>query len=218
MVLSKRDILNKIKEGGLKFEPNIDKFQLQPNGVDLRLGWSFYSPKEWTVNDQGRTGLNVDYTEQASKDSMDLIKLQPGQYFELLPKEFVIASTLEKISLEDDSLMAMLYARSSLIRRGLLIFSGTIDSHYRGYMAIPIVNNTNTQTIRLYPGERACQLVFHLLSSPLTEEEEAQKHGLKKAKYQESAPYSLAAKSDGQEEIDLIRKGKLNELKNNFKV
>jgi dCTP deaminase len=217
MVLSKKDILNKIKEEGLKFEPNIDKFQLQPNGVDLRLGWSFYSPKNWTINDQGRTGLNVDYTEYASKNSMDLIKLQPGQYFELLPKEFVIASTLEKMSIEDDSLMAMLYARSSLIRRGLLIFSGTIDSHYKGYMALPIINNTHTQTIRLYPGERVCQLVFHLLSSPLTEEE-AQKHGLKNAKYQESAPYSLIAKNDDREEVEFIREGKIDELKDNFKV
>ena len=121
------------------------------------------------------------------------------------------------MSIEDDSLMAMLYARSSLIRRGLLIFSGTIDSHYKGYMALPIINNTHTQTIRLYPGERVCQLVFHLLSSPLTEEE-AQKHGLKNAKYQESAPYSLIAKSDDREEIEFIREGKIDELKDNFRV
>lgn len=217
MVLAKKDILEKINQGGLRFEPGVDKFQLQPNGVDLRLGWSFYNPKEWLINDKGRMGLNVDYTEYSSKDSMDLIKLQPGQYFELLPKEFVVASTIEKVSLIDDSLMAMLHARSSLIRRGLLIFSGTIDSHYKGYMALPIVNNTNTQIIRLYPGERVCQLVFHVLSSPVSEQE-AQKHGLKDAKYQESAPYSLAAKSDAQEEIEFIKQGKIEELKEQFKV
>ena len=217
MVLSQKDILDKIKNGRLGFDPEIDKFQLQPNGVDLRLGWSFYSPKKWTTNNQGRVGLEIDYTEQMPKESMDILKLQPGQYFELLPKEFIIASTLEKIDIKDDSLMAMLYARSSLLRRGLLIFSGTIDSHYKGYMAIPIVNNTDSQIIKLYPGERVCQLVFHMLSSPLTEEE-AQKHGLKNAKYQESAPYSLNAKSDAEEEIGLIKEGKLDDLKNNFKI
>ena len=217
MILSKKDILGKIKEGGLKFAPEIDKFQLQPNGVDLRLGWSFYNPKEWTMNEQGRTGLNINHAEQIPKDSMDLIKLQPGQYFELLPKEFIVASTLEKVSLEDNYLMAMLFARSSLIRKGLLILSGVIDNHYEGHVALPIINNTRAQIIRLYPGERICQLIFHLLSSPLTKEE-AQKHGLKEAKYQGSAPYSLAAKSDAQEEIELIKQGKIKELKDDFKI
>jgi dCTP deaminase len=213
MTLSKKEIIEFIKQDKMSFDPVVDTFQIQPNSLDLRLGWNFYIPKNWTYEKEGRLAKNVDYLDfDNSKNNFDLIKLKPGQYFEILPKEFVIASTLEKVSFKDNDLMAILYARSSFIRRGLLVESGVIDIKYSGNLALPIINNTNNQIIRLYPGERVCQLVFHTTSSGLTDDE-AQKHGVIGAKYEQSAPYSLEAKSDSNEEVELIKGGKLEELK-----
>lgn len=218
MTLSKKEIVEFIKKNKMSFEPAVDAFQLQPNSLDLRLGWNFYIPKNWTYEKEGRLAKNVDYLDfENSKNNFDLIKLKPGQYFEILPKEFVIASTLEKVELKDHDLMAILYARSSFIRRGLLVVSGVIDIKYSGNLALPIINNTDNQIIRLYPGERVCQLVFHTTSSGLNDEE-AKKHGIIGAKYEQSAPYSLEPKSDSSEEIELIKSGKLDELKKDHKI
>lgn len=218
MPLSKPEIIKSIQEEKIKFEPFLDKFQIQPHSIDLRLGWNFYISKNWEITEKGRVGVIIDYLDsQSQKDNFDLIKLRPGQYFEILPKEFVIASTMEKVIINDDKLMALLYPRSSFTRKGLFIASGIVDVKYSGYLALSILNNTETQIIKLYPGERVCQLVFHYLSSALSTEE-AIKHGMSDSKYLKAAPYSLEPKSDNQEEINLIRIGKIKELKEKFKL
>lgn len=216
--LTKKEILNAIYYKKLEFEPELDQFQIQPNSIDLRVGWNFYIPKTWEYNEKGRVALNLDYLESSKKkDIYKIIRLTEGQYFEILPGEFVIISTLEKIKLNEGDLMAVLFARSSVIRRGLIVESGTIDSRYNGYLMLPVINNTRDQVIRLYPGERICQLVFHKLESNITEEE-AKIHGVAKAKYLESTPYGLEARCDSEDEINFIKKGKLKELKNSYKI
>ncbi len=217
MALSKNELKVLLDQGHLAFEPDIDGFQIQPNSIDLRLGWSFYIPKTWKFDDRGRVGVSMDYLDdRTKKDNFDLIKLKPGQYFEILPKEFVIASSFEKVRLNSDKLMAILHVRSSLVRRGLLIASGVVDLHYQGQLTLPIMNQTDNQIVRLYPGERICQLVFEEAPSGLSPEE-ARKHGLNGAKYHHSTAYSLEGKSDSQEEIELIRQGKIQQLKDSFK-
>lgn len=216
--LTKKEILKLIKEKKIEFDPSIDQFQLQPNSVDLRIGWNFYIPKVWEYNGKGRVALNVDYLEyNAKKELYKIIRLKEGQYFEILPGEFVIISTLEKIKLNTGNIMAMLFARSSFIRRGLNVESGTVDSRYQGYLMLPVTNNTRDQIIRIYPGERICQLVFLKLASDLTEEE-AQTHGVARAKYLASTPYGLEARSDSEEELKNIRTGNIKKLKEKFKI
>lgn len=216
--LTKKEIISLIKEEKIKFEPELDQFQIQPNSVDLRVGWNFYIPKTWEYNDKGRVALNVDYlTFNDKKDNYKIIRLKEGQYFEVLPGEFVIISTLEKISLKSGNIMAILLARSSIIRRGLAIEGGSIDSRYEGFLMLPIKNNTDNQIIKIYPGERICQLIFSQLASDLSEEE-ASIHGVAKAKYLDSTPYGLEARSDSEEEIELIKKGKIGDLKSRYKV
>lgn len=216
--LSKTDILKEIREGHLSFTPAIDQYQIQPNSVDLRLGTTFYISKNSEYNEKGRIALTVDYLDyENKKENFKLLNLKSGQYFEILPSEFVIASTYEKIEIKSNSLMAVMYARSTIIRRGLIIESGIIDVGYSGYLMIPIVNNTNGQIIRLYPGERICQLVIHTLSSPVPSDEIG-KHGVAIAKYTASTPYGLEARSDNVEEIRLIREGRLEELKEKYGI
>ncbi len=161
LVLVKKQILEYIKEHRLKFSPNIDDLQIQSHSVDLRLGYTFMVPKLWGLTEKGREAFVIDYLD--TRQRFETIELEYKQFFDILPKESVIATALEEVSLPND-LMAVLYPRSSVNRRGLSVdLSGIVDAGYEGKLLIPITNNTSTQVIRLYPGERFCQLVFYQL-------------------------------------------------------
>jgi dCTP deaminase len=212
MILTRNEISAFITSGKLGFEPALDGFQNQPHAVDLRLGMVFYLPKIWKLTDEGREVLNVDVTESAG-DNFEKIELKPGQYFELAPGESIIASTLEKVSLNADDLMGVLYPRSSINRRGLSVdLTGIVDAHYCGHLMIPILNKTSSQVIRIYPGERICQIVFQTLSSELSKEE-ALRHGKNGAKYDGCDAKNLASRKDADEEMELIRNGDFDALK-----
>lgn len=216
-VFTRREIIEQIKTGGLSFEPGLDGFQLQPHAIDLRLGYTFYVAKTWEITQKGRTALTVDYLNNiTSKNYFELIQLNPGQYFEILPREYIIASTLESVHLKRLNTMGVLYPRSSFNRRGLSVdLSGIIDTGYQGTLMIPIQNNTNNQTIKLYPGERICQMTLQSLNSELTPEE-ADLHGMHRAKYIGSDPNALSAKPDREEEKKYIIEGRIEELKKNY--
>ena len=212
MILTRHEIRELIQDGSLRFEPELDSFQNQPHAVDLRLGTVFYLPKTWRMTEAGREVVAVDVTETAG-DNYEKIQLQPGQYFDLAPGESIIASTLEKVCLEAPNLMGILYPRSSINRRGLSVdLTGIIDTFYCGNLMIPILNKTSSQVIRIYPGERICQVVFHKLTQSLTKEE-ALIHGKIAAKYTECDGHNLVSKKDAEEEIDLIKSGNLEGLK-----
>jgi len=217
MLLEKKSVLQLLQQNKISFEPGLDGFQLQPNSIDLRLGYSFYIPVSWKINEKGRVAMSADYLDyNAPQEQLQLLKLKPGQYFEILPHEFIIISTLEKVNLNADDIAGNLQPRSTALRRGLQITGGTVDVHYSGHLTIPLVNTTN-HILRLYPGERICQLQLFKLTGPLSPEE-ASKHGLHAAKYSEATPYGLEAKSDSQEEIDLIKSGNIDKLKTEFQI
>ena len=212
MILTRTDIEELINNKSLVFEPALDGFQNQPHAIDLRLGTIFYIPKIWKLTEKGREILTVDVTESAG-DNYEQIELKPGQYFDLAPGESIIASTLEKVTLDVPDLMGILYPRSSINRRGLSVdLTGIIDTFYSGNLMIPILNKTTSQVIRIYPGERICQVVFHKLTNAIGKEE-AMIHGKVAAKYHAADGNNLASKKDAQEEIDLIKKGDLIGLK-----
>jgi len=216
-ILGKKDIESYISAGKLMFDPVVDRFQLQPNSLDLRVGWNFYIPEQWKYTDAGRVVVQPNYLERKSNDDyFKLIKLRPGQYFEFLPHEFIIVSSLEKISMKDDNLLALLHPRSSVARRGFVVESGVVDVHYEGTLMIPVLNGT-PHNLRLYPGERIYQLVFHTLEQGLSPEE-ARIHGVQKAKYHGTTGQNLEARTDSEEELRFIKEGKLTELKEEHKV
>lgn len=214
MILTRHEITALISQENLVFEPPLDVFQNQPHAVDLRLGTVFYIPKIWKVTEKGREIVTVDVTESAG-DNYEKISLTPGQYFDLAPGEAIIASTLEKISIKEPDLMGVLYPRSSINRRGLSVdLTGIVDAHYSGHLMIPILNKTTNQVIRIYPGERICQLVFHKLTQELSRED-ALLHGKVAAKYEGADKESLASKKDAEDEIAYIKSGDLEGLKEN---
>ena len=130
--------------------------------------------------------------------------------------EFVIGTSLERIELGAMNLMAILFPRTSTNRRGIdLSLSGIIDTGYKGHLIFPMKNEAGDQVIRVYPGERVCQVIFQELNQPLTAEE-ANLHGLTAAKYTESG--SQGFKLDKQNERDLLITGQLQNLKTQFKL
>lgn len=166
-ILTKRGILERLAKKEIGFSPNLDTFQLQNHAVDLRLGFTFLVPKIWHLTKNGRESLDILNFDKVNAEYFEVVELEQGQYFDLLPHEHVLVVTLESIRVPSN-LMAVLYPRSSTNRKGLsLDLTGIIDSGYEGQLTLPIRNNTHSQVVRLYPGERLCQIVFEELTEPV---------------------------------------------------
>ncbi|TSC84611.1 MAG: deoxycytidine triphosphate deaminase Dcd [Parcubacteria group bacterium Gr01-1014_17] len=167
-ILTKKGILERVAKKEIGFSPNLDTFQLQDHAVDLRLGFTFLIPKIWHLTEKGRESLDILNFDKVNAEYFEVVELEHGQYFDLLPHEYVLVVTLESIKVPND-LMAVLYPRSSTNRKGLsLDLTGIIDSGYEGQLTLPIRNNTASQIVRLYPGERLCQVVFEELTEPVS--------------------------------------------------
>jgi dCTP deaminase len=211
-ILTKKDILDYAGKGKISFAPNLDKFQVQAHSVDLRLGFTFLIPKVWKVTHAGREQIHMDYFSNDKSEYFDIVELEKGQFFDLLPGEHILVSSLEAITLPDD-LMAVMYPRSSTNRKGISVDqTGIIDSGYSGQLVIPIRNNTQSQTVRLYPGERFCQVVFEKLTDRVN---------ARKSRYHEKDIIegvdvdSLAGKGE-KSEIKFIRSGDIRTLKEKY--
>jgi deoxycytidine triphosphate deaminase len=214
-MLGKTELVKYIEEGKIVFSPQLDEFQIQPNSIDLRIGTSFYLPESWKLTDAGRVAVQPDYlTKEFNQDYLKLIKLKAGQYFEVLPQESVLISSFEKVEFRSRDISAVLYPRSSIVRRGFVTQGGIVDVGYKGHLLIPVQNSTN-HSLRLYPGERAYQLLFHFLASELSEADAA-KHGVDHAKYDNATAVNLEARTDNEEEIAFIKKGDIDGLKAKF--
>ena len=155
MVLSDRSIRRLLDEGRIGIEP-YDGELLQPSSVDVRVDRFL------------RVFRNSRYpyidVKEPMEDLTDLVEIDDEEPFILHPGEFVLASTLERISLPDD-LVARLEGKSSLGRLGLLIHStaGFIDPGWDGHVTLELSNVANLP-ITIYYGMRIGQLSFVRLS------------------------------------------------------
>lgn len=205
-ILTREQVLRQVRESRIRFEPGLDSFQIQQHSVDLRLGLTFRIPILWRMTEKGREALIVDYFSR--EEQFTTIELEQGQIFDFLPHEQVNATALERIRLPND-LMAIMFPRSSVTRRGLSVgLTGIIDAGYEGSLVVPIENNTG-QAMRLYPGLRFCQLIF----IPLSESIETVMSRWHK---QDVTRIALSEKSD--EEEGLIATGQLKKLKARFGI
>jgi dCTP deaminase len=209
-ILTKSQILARVSDGSISFTPKLDRFQVQAHSIDLRLGYTFLVPKQAILTKMGREAVQVvdSLKNGYTQAFFDVIELEEGQYFELLPGEHVTVSSLESIKVPQE-IMAVLYPRSSVSRRGLAVdLTGIIDAGYEGQLMIPVRNNTSSQVIRVYPGERFCQVVFEELGAT------ADKHI---SRYHKRDIAEGAAK-DKTKELTLIAKGKIRELKSKYSI
>jgi dCTP deaminase len=207
-ILTKDEILQRVKEGNLGFTPNLDIFQIQAHAIDLRLGFTFLLPKAWRMTKEGRQAMMIDPLRDHGPEYFDVIELEQGQSFDLLPQEYVLVSTFETVRIPDD-LMAVLYPRSSVNRKGLSVdLTGIIDSGYEGPLTLPIRNNTRSQVIQLHPGERICQVVFEELKHPVN---------ARKSRWHQKDVVEKGKKEKGKE-MKLVFNGDIKKLKSDFRA
>lgn len=145
MILSDRTLFKMLEEGTLSITP-LDKEQVQPASVDIRLGDTF------SIVEDLSTGIIT------LKDEVRYKTINTDTYI-LLPGQFVLATTMEYVSLPDN-LTAFVEGRSSLGRLGLFIQNaGWVDPGFQGEITLELFN-ANRCAIELKAGRRVGQLVF----------------------------------------------------------
>lgn len=145
MILSDGEIYKLMKEGSLQIEP-LDKIQIQPASVDIRLGNTFC-----VLEDTSNGIIKL-------QDEVNYKTIVTDKYL-LLPGQFVLATTMEYFKLPND-LTAFVEGRSSLGRLGLFIQNaGWVDPGFEGEITLELFN-ANRCAIELQAGYRVGQLVF----------------------------------------------------------
>jgi|WetSurMetagenome_2_1015567.scaffolds.fasta_scaffold483951_1 dCTP deaminase len=205
-ILSKKQIIERIIKGDLAFDPPLDIFQPQIDAIDLRLGFTFQVPKRWKMTKKGREQIVIDPLNRDDLHNYDVITLEHGQTFELLPHEWVRCCSLERVKIPAD-LIALMFPRSSSSRDGLSVdITGPVDAHYDGFLIIPITNNTD-QPYTLYPGTRIAQLIIATLTTPAI---------FVKSRWAGTDVVVNVKPEKDRREVELIKNGKIVELKKEF--
>jgi dCTP deaminase len=158
VILSDRDIRAAIEAGRIVIDP-FSPEAIQPSSVDLHVD------RRFRVFRNNRYPFIDVRTDQP--DLTELVEIDPEQPFILHPGEFVLGSTLERVTLPDD-LVARLEGKSSLGRLGLLIHStaGYVDPGWDGNLTLELSNVANLP-ITLYYGMKIGQISFQRMSSPV---------------------------------------------------
>ena len=157
MVLSDRTIKEELAKGRIVIEP-LDNADIQPASVDLHL-----DRKLLVFRNTRQPYIDV------RKDLPDLTEIEEipdDTPFILHPGEFVLASTLESVTLPDD-VVARLEGKSSLGRIGLLIHStaGYVDPGWSGHLTLELSNVANLP-VTLYYRMKIGQISFLRLTTP----------------------------------------------------
>ena len=141
MILNPRDMVSVGAVTGLK-NPDI---QIQPNGVDLRVG------KIMRIKDSPAAVLDWNNSQRVYPDYEDVdipAQLPPGTY---------LVQYAETIDIPMN-VMAQVFMRSSLQRMGARLFSSVYDS---GYVGKGVGLLVLSQPITILPDARIGQIVFH---------------------------------------------------------
>ena len=171
MILSNREIHAALDSGRLIIEPeptprfpeNGKDCPYQTTAVDLRLGSEIRIPKD-------KRPFSIDLTSGqfaslVTPENYDAETLEGEQPFELRPQTFILAKTLERVSLPigkraGTSLAARIEGRSSYARSGMLVHftAPTIHAGFSGTITLEIIN-LGKASILLKAGARICQLI-----------------------------------------------------------
>jgi dCTP deaminase len=157
VLLSDRDLVSEIKSGQLGLDP-FEPSLVQPSSIDVRLDRLFR-----VFNNHLYTHIDPAVRQD---DLTALVDVPEGEAFILHPGEFVLASTLETVTL-GHQLAARLEGKSSLGRLGLLVHStaGFIDPGFSGHVTLEL-SNVASLPIRLWPGMKIGHICVLRLSSP----------------------------------------------------
>jgi len=137
----------------LVVSPLLDRSQVGPGSIDLRLGTEFIEVERHT-----EAVIDPYETQSIAATSAENVRFVPlGDSLVLHPGQFVLGSTLEFIRLPAH-LGAQVLSRSSWGRLGLLVATAVaVQPGFAGCLTLELVN-TGSVPIRLRPGLRVAQL------------------------------------------------------------
>ena len=157
-VLCDKDLEELVDEGLVSCDSGIDReLQIGPSSIDLRLDSRFKVLNERKTEVVDTHGMKEyeDFLEEEVHDE-DPICIHPNQ--------FVLGSTIEEVEVPKN-MVARVEGRSSYGRLGIIVHAtaGFIDPGFKGDVTLEIQNLGNAP-VKLYPGDRICQIVFEDLS------------------------------------------------------
>lgn len=161
MVLSDQDIQRYLHQKIIKIRPLPQLgTQIGSCSIDLRLGNVFrvfnYSQKPYIDPSK------KDYSNEITRK----IVLREGEQFIMQPGDFVLAVTLEHVTIPD-FLMGRLEGRSSLGRLGIVVHStaSIFDPGWDGKCVLEL-GNLGRMAVALTVGMRICAMTFEELKNP----------------------------------------------------
>lgn len=177
MVLSAKALSDKIKSGnacdpsGIAIVPTPNLEELENNGessINLRLGRWFL-----TLRQSSETHIDADPDQRSNENKFSKRHFVPfGANFVLHPGRFVLASTLEWISLPQ-SCAAFVVGKSTLGRRGIIIETAAgVHPGFSGCLTLEIAN-VGEVPVRLIAGMLICQIFIHSIEGPLGKSDSA---------------------------------------------
>lgn len=145
-MLSDGTIRKRLADGDLAID-NLENLesQLQPSGIDLRLGADYKHPASESV-------FSVDP------------KRHPEAALVFEPHTFYLIHTKESLTLPDD-LAGRIEGRNTFSRKGLRFTAGKVEPGWHGVLTIGVYNQSESE-IRIPPGERVVQLELTKLDAP----------------------------------------------------
>ena len=157
VILSDRTLREQLAAGRIVIDP-LDESCIQPSSIDVKVSNLFRVFRN-------HTAAVIDVKEDL-ENLTELVTVPMDGVFMLHPGEFVLGSTLERITCPDD-LVGRVEGKSSLGRLGLLIHStaGFIDAGFDGHITLELSNVANLP-ITLYPGMKIGQISFMQMTTP----------------------------------------------------
>lgn len=156
MIFNDKTLHEYIQNGFIEIDPigNLD-VQVQPAGIDLRLDKEFMSYQDGDFPIDCSTDEAMEHLEVEKEDD----------YLALPPREFILGSTIEKVSLPDD-VAGWIVGRSSITRLGIHVHcAGIVEPGYEGHITLGFFN-FNHREVRLWYGMRIAKLVIFELTGP----------------------------------------------------
>ena len=148
MILSDRTITSMLKDNNLcdLTKCELAENAIQPASIDITIGRSFSTPLQ-------PKDFIIDFENPLQYTSVE------SDTYVLLPKNFVLATTMEYVVLPDN-ITAFVEGRSSIGRLGLFIQNaGWVDPGFKGQITLELFNASD-YSIKIKAGTRVGQLVF----------------------------------------------------------
>lgn len=175
MILSNVGIRKALESGQIVIDPAPAKDQYDTSSLNLRLGHQFKRYNQELIEQRGiDTTVDPDLFDYKymSNTYMNVVSVSQGNSIIIKPEEFMLATTLERIHLPEESqIAARIEGRSRIARIGLSVHltAPTVHLGFQGQLALELRNHGKFN-IRLTPGIRICQLIFERVGEPASRE------------------------------------------------